>query len=472
MLRFKPSALVAFVVVIASLGSLRADAQSIPIQHFIFIIQENRSFDNYFGTYPGANGIPANTLLPEAPGGAPTLKPFLWTKPTIPHDVAHIWQSAWVSYDNGKMDGFWYSATYPSCRYYYKLILPAIPVPTPDPKLVKIVNKTSANSAKVAGDVEEVLSAGGVMDDEDETAPEVGPENEELADAEDASATVAPKLPSYAKYVASYYDRTMLPNYWELADKFTLCDNFFSALMGPSRPNHLYTVAAQSGGLVWDLSPTKNAIYFFPNIADELETANISWKYYVGFKPTLETLRNPMPGFDTIRKNKTELAKVQLSTQFYKDLQNGTLPQVCWIVPNISDSEHPPFNVQTGMNYVSKLINAVMATSGTANDVWKNCAIVLFWDDYGGFYDHVAPIHVDTFGFGFRVPCLVISPYSKAGNVVHTQYDSTAPLALLEAAYGLAPLTKRDAAPGNNLLDCFDFSQTPLQPVTLPRPKK
>lgn len=123
------------------------------------------------------------------------------------------------------MDGFWYSASYPSCRYYYELISPAIPVPTPDPTKVKIVNKNGAAGAKVAVNANEALSAGGVMDDKDENAPTVGEENEALADSA-ASATRAPKLPAWAKYVVSYYDRDMLPNYWECADNFTLCDNF------------------------------------------------------------------------------------------------------------------------------------------------------------------------------------------------------------------------------------------------------
>jgi phospholipase C len=471
MLRSRSRTIIAFAFALASLGSLRGGAQSIPIQHFIFIIQENRSFDNYFGTYPGANGIPKNTLLPEAPGAQPSLSPFKWKLPTIPNDVAHIWQSAWVAYDEGKMDGFWYSATYPSCRYYYKLISPAIPVPTPDPTKVKIVNKNATAAAKVAGNANEALSAGGVMDDEDENAPAVGEENEALAAAAESAAS-APKLPGWAKYVASYYDNEMIPNYWTYAQNFTLCDKFFSALMGPSRPNHLYTVAAQSGSLVWDLPPTKNAIYSFPVITDQLDTKNISWKYYVGFKPTLETLRNPMPGFKQIRQNEADLDKIQLSTEFYTDLQQGTLPQVCWIVPDIARSEHPPFNVQIGMYYVTDLINAVMETSGKTNDYWKNTAIVLFWDDYGGFYDHVPPKNIDTFGFGFRVPCLVISPYSKANVVIHTEYDSTATLGLLEKTFGLSALTLRDRAANNDLLDCFDFSQTPLPPKILPTPPK
>jgi phospholipase C len=94
---------------------------------------------------------------------------------------------------------------------------------------------------------------------------------------------------------------------------------------------------------------------------------------------------------------------------------------------------------------------------------WGTCAIIVVWDDYGGFYDHVGPIQVDQFGFGFRVPALVISPYSRSGAVVHTNYDLTSPLKLIETKYGLSALTGRDNA-SNTMLECFDFSQSPLPP--------
>jgi phospholipase C len=97
---------------------------------------------------------------------------------------------------------------------------------------------------------------------------------------------------------------------------------------------------------------------------------------------------------------------------------------------------------------------------------WSSTAIVIYWDDYGGFYDHVPPVNIDTYGFGFRVPAIVISPYSRAGVIVHTQYDITSLLKLVETAYGLGNLTQRDGFSGN-MLDCFDFTQTPLLPVIL-----
>jgi phospholipase C len=127
----------------------------------------------------------------------------------------------------------------------------------------------------------------------------------------------------------------------QYAKSFTLCDAFFSSLEGPSAPNHLYSIAAQSGGLA----------------------ANY------GMQPTRG-----------------------------KETATGTLPQVCWITPTVANSEHPPANVQTGMWYVTGLINAVMQSS-----YWNHCAIILTWDDYGGFYDHVPPMQVDQYGYGFRV---------------------------------------------------------------------
>jgi phospholipase C len=146
------------------------------------------------------------------------------------------------------------------------------------------------------------------------------------------------------------------------------------------------------------------------------------------------------------------------TSQFFNDLKGGTLPQVCWLVPDKGHSEHPPKDVTVGMDYVTKLVNAVMQSN-----YWQNCAIIIMWDDYGGFYDHVRPTKVDEFGYGFRVPALVISPYARAGQVVHTPYDLTSPLKLIETKFGLSSLTGRDGA-SNTMLECFNFSQTPLPP--------
>jgi phospholipase C len=447
------------LVAIGLFFSARAQGSSIPIEHFIYIIQENRSFDNYFGTFPGANGIPAGTLLPDFPGGPLVNRPFLLHDPAIPHDIPHSWTAAVLSYDNGAMDGFLWGDWRTAQLYYGK----AVVVPTPNPALVKIVSKKHASRVAAAATTE-ITSPSGFTDDEDEDAPDVEEQNDALIASEaKPSGSPNPKnRPSWVKYALSYYDSTTIPNYWEYAQKFTLCDAFFSSLRGPSRANHLYTVAAQSGGITDNLHRDETCIYFFPTLVDLLGQANITWKYYSGYTPRTESFRNPLPGFEQVKNNPESQSHLVFSSQFYKDLREGTLPQVCWIVPAKDDSEHPPFSVQRGMWYVTNLINAVMRSN-----YWQNCAIIVTWDDYGGFYDHVPPIQIDQYGYGFRVPALVISPYSR-NTVVHTTYDLTSPLKLIETAFGLSSLTERDGS-SNSMLDCFDFTQTPLPPVIITR---
>jgi phospholipase C len=304
------------------------------------------------------------------------------------------------------------------------------------------------------------------LDDEDPDAPDVEELNDAALDAEARpSGTPNPKFrPHWVNDTLSYYDDTVIPNYWLYAEKFTLCDEFFSALRGPSMPNHLYAVAAQSGGLVYNVQKNEEAIYSFPSVVELLGGANISWTYYVGGDPAVESLWNPFPGFENYAGPSAVRPHLAKTAQFFKDLKRGTLPQVCWLIPNSQDSEHPPANIKTGMRYVTGLVNAVMKSA-----YWNSCAIVIFWDDYGGFYDHVAPTQVDQYGDGFRVPALVISPYSLSGVVVHTLYDLTSPLALLEQKFSLPPLTNRDGS-SNSMLDCFNFSQKPLPAVIIPTP--
>lgn len=439
---------------------------SIPVKHFIFIVQENHSFDNYFGSFPGANGIPLDTALPNYPGGPKLERPYLSHDPT-PHDLSHSWTSAALAYDNGSMDGFLWAEWPIAASFYGK----SIPVPTPDPTKVTIVKRTSQRLHHPAGPNQQLpsgeqLSPLGFADDEDADAPDIEELNEKALAAEPKPfGTPNPKRrPSYVLKTLGFYNDSVIPNYWSYARNFTLCDAFFSSLRGPSMPNHLYAVAAQSGGLAYNVPHSKVAIYSFPSVVELLGGANISWTYYVGADPTEESLWNPFPGFENYAGTNAVLPHIGRTIQFFKDLKDGTLPQVSWIIPHGKESEHPPQNIQTGMWYVTNLINAVMKSG-----YWDSCAIIVLWDDYGGFYDHVAPPQVDEYGYGFRVPAIVISPYSRSGVVVHTTYDMTSPLALLEKTFGLSPLTNRDAQ-ANAMLDCFNFSQKPLPPLVIPAP--
>ena len=444
-------------LLICSLGLPRAFAQvesSLPIKNFIYIIQENHSFDNYFGTFPGANGIPKGMKLPNYPGGPARNPVFRQTSPST-RDLSHSWVGAHLSYDNGKMDGFLWADWPPAQQYYGQ----AIPVPTPDPKLVTITpNKTKKASSVTLAPDGQVLSPLGFADNEDDDAPDIEELNRELNQNEPvASGTPNPHdRPTWVRNAISYYDYRILPNYWEYARKYTLCDMFFSSIWGDSEPNHLYAVAAQSGALVYNVRHSETAQFFFHTLIDLLTPAQVTWKYYNAKTVATDPgVWNPLPSFPAIANNGL-LTHIQSTTEFYKDLQNGTLPQVSWLVPHGVQSEHPPQDIRKGMSHVTSLVNAVMKSQ-----YWKTCAIIIIWDDSGGFYDHVAPPNIDQFGFGFRVPAIVISPYSRPKTVVHTHYDMTSPLKLIETAFGLGSLTGRDAS-ANNMLDCFDFGEPPL----------
>ena len=402
-------------------------SDTIPINHFIYIIQENHSFDNYFGTYPGANGIPAGTKLADHPDGPRTYKPFHFVGTAVPHDLEHTWQAARLAWNHGAMDGFVW-ATWPAAMLYY---WGTKPVPTPEPdKIQGMPTPTPAATPK--------------------SQPPSG------------------RPPSWSLDTLSYMDYTQIPNYWDYARKFTLCDYFFSSLMGPSQPNHLFTIAAGSGGLVYNppqnlLTGEEPGTYTFLTMCDLLQSANVSWKYYVGYLsptgqpiPQLHTIWNPLPAFQQFQRSPSLMAHLVETSQFFADIKDGALPQVCWLVPSLAESEHPPEDVTAGMQYVTGLINAVMESP-----YWLDSAIILVWDDYGGFYDHVPPQQTDKYGFGPRVPCLVISPYALSGKIIHTRFDLTSPLKLIEKKFGLKSLTDRDAD-ANDMSDCFDFKQKPL----------
>jgi phospholipase C len=220
----------------------------------------------------------------------------------------------------------------------------------------------------------------------------------------------------------------------------------------------------------------------------------VSWRYYVqqGSQPDCADdemfcapvpqnswtpgIWNPLPWFDTVRQN-GQVSNVEDLGHFFGALQDNTLPEVSWIVPGDKDSEHPPRTVTNGQSYVTGLINSIMRSSA-----WNSTAIFLSWDDWGGFYDHVAPPSVDSQGYGLRVPSLVISPYAKPGYIDHQLLSQDAYLKFIEDdfLYGerLDPAT--DARPDprpdvrenepilGNLAKDFNFKQAPLPPMILP----
>jgi phospholipase C len=302
---------------------------------------------------------------------------------------------------------------------------------------------------------------------------------------------------AHANYSMAYYTNRTIPDYWDYASYFALDANFFSSQLSYTYPNHLYEVAARSNqNLTSNISvdqPLYNLTY--PTIINQLTKLGISWNYYTGnwndswdckpFNSTLIKANGTYKGFGSYYGVLEDFPGIQLNTTIAngkplcKHLQNdndllakiskGELPQVSWVNPNTTDSEHPGniATIPTGQLYVSNIINAIMSNS----TLWKSTAIFITWDDFGGYYDNVAPTQVDQYGYGFREPLIVISPYVKPGiyygHPYGTEEDLSAFLSTIESNWHLQSLTNRDNADAP-LWYMFDFKQTPLPPLLMP----
>jgi phospholipase C len=420
-----------------------------PIKHVVFIVKENRTFNNYFATYGhGAVGSTVGKTLNCSLGGCTPGPNYQLTKAQdiAPHDIAHGFAAGLYSIDGGRMDGF--------------------------------------NTILYGND-----------------------------------------MSGY-----TYFDRSDLPDYYKYADRFVLADHFFTSMFGPTFPEHLYTVAAQSYGIVDNKStvdhpgnycddPTEYAPRFpleklsksdlstifkletnitkqvpdnlykiqsywvqtrtcvpIKSLPAELQAAGVSWKYYA--------LKDHwMNGLQAIRHDRYTPAiwdKVQDPSNFLTDIAAGKMPAVSWLIPPEPYNEHPgdndpqsssysPVSVCAGENWTVNQINAVMQSK-----YWPSTVIVVVWDDFGGFYDPVPAPHLDIMGLGPRTPALIISPYSRAGgnpdggSVDHTDYEFSSVLRFIEDLHNLPNLTERDKN-ANPLLGALDFTDPPrLSPLVLP----
>ncbi|MDG7022762.1 MAG: alkaline phosphatase family protein [Nitrososphaerota archaeon] len=328
------------------------------IRNVVVVFQENHTFDNYFGTYPGADGLPPGVCLPRAKGpSAPCVSPF--HSPTLsPVDMTHSWSSAHEDYDSGRMDGFVYS---------------------------------EGNKATMC-----------------------------------------------------YFDGSDIRRYWNAAQRYVLCQAYFSSVMSESAPNHLYLVAGTAGGLKSDSVPRTLA---FPPVFQRLDAAGVSWSVYTDHPSWYES-------FAYVQGSQAAISRFKPAAAFASDLEAGSLSDVTWVIGAPGGDEHPPADVQNGESSVADgIVNAV-----GASPYWPSAAIFVTWDCFGGFYDHVPPPQVDEYGYGFRVPCLVISPFAKQGYLDGVTNDHTSILKFIETRFGLQPLSTRDAA-ANSMAEAFDFTQ-------------
>jgi phospholipase C len=476
---------------IAAAGALAACTNALAatqgihkIKHVVIIMQENRSFDSYFGTYPGADGIPGLAGHPGKVPCVPDPARHRCQRPYHDHDDItsggpHMAVDGVRDINGGRMNGF--IASVESGHPDTDRLGCHVPIATGS-ELINVLN---------------------------------GP----------------PCLD-----VMGYHDQREIPHYWSYARNFVLQDHMFEPVQSWSLPSHLYMMSAWSAtclnvfrpltcnkanvvapdadgmppsgnnnaaallGLltVSDADDAANATeppdYGWTDITYLLYRHHVSWKYYLteGTEPDCESgamtctavrqnvktpeIWNPLPDFVDVHQDR-QLGNIVPSQQFFRDAYKGSLPTVSWLIPSGDNSEHAPGRISWGQDHVTRAIDAIMSGKD-----WGSTAIFLAWDDWGGFYDHVRPPRVDGQGYGMRVPGLVISPYARKGYVDHQTLSFDAYLKFIEDDFlGGQRLDRTDGRPDGrpdvrerarilgNLVRDFDFNQKPRKPFLLPR---
>jgi phospholipase C len=425
------------------------------IKHVIIIMQENRSFDSYFGTYPGADGIPMRggvptVCVPNPTGGC--TRPY-HDKADINGGGPHGEPNAIADVDGGKMDGF--------------------------------IRERDAAHATCQFANDPACSLGGT--------PDV------------MGYHTAAEIPNYWTYAKDFVlaDHMFEPvKSWSLPDHLYMVSAWSARCKNRSPMSCYNDIVGPYGGKQFDqavqqelTTGTTTIDLAWTDITWLLYIHHVSWAYYVqkGTQPdcaddSAETcapvkqsaatpgIWNPLPLFGDVRQDH-QLRNIQGLSAYLAAAKAGTLPAVSWITPSDPDSEHPPASVHRGQAYVTALINAAMKSPD-----WDSTAIFLSWDDWGGFYDNVVPPRVDQNGYGLRVPAIVISPYAKKGFIDHQTLSSDAYLKFIEDDFlnGARLNPKTDGRPDRrpdvredepilgNLTEAFDFSQPPREPLLLP----
>ena len=422
------------------------------IDHIVFLIKENRTFNSYFATYPGATGsTTGGTIVCDAGGCEDGPVVALRKAPDVQRDIAHCFGCGLVAINGGKMNGF----------------------------------------NRLAGP----------------TGLDIELDGSDLAG-----------------YV--YFDRGDLPAYWAYADRYVLADRFFTPMVGPTTPEHLYAIAADGAGLVDignrgdrgrlycddpedrgaafrdDLSETDlrdamalergitrdaqayadlkaywNDVRYcldVPTVIDELEARDVPWRFYAN----VDQVQNVLQLVRHLREGEA-WSNLAPPESFVTDVRAGDLPAVSWLIPPWYFNEHPwefqdggptgrGNSVCAGENWTVHQINAIMESPA-----WASTVIVVVWDDFGGFYDPVPPPQVDHMGLGPRTPALIISPFSRTGDnpdggsIDSTVYEFSSVVRLIEDAFELPTLTDRDAA-ADPLSGALDLDGPAREPLVLP----
>jgi phospholipase C len=385
------------------------------IKHVVVIIQENRTFDNLFEGYPGAN---TSKTGKNSKGQTVTLKAITFDPE---QDMVHNYTNAVVAWNHGKMNAF---------------------------------------------DLDR-------FDDGD----------------------------LVGNYPYAFVERSQVAPYWAMAKAYTLADHMFPTEFGPSFTSHLSLIAGTmnlsptlaeanyptSGPWGCDAPPNTStdtvnpkrvvSIYGpfpcftqFTTMADTLDAKKVSWKYYAPqldsdpggqLWTSFDAIHNVRYGPDWTRNISSP------NTNVLKDAAAGKLAGMSWVIPDWLYSDHPAASSDMGPSWVSSVVNAI----GKSKD-WNSTAIIIVWDDWGGWYDNVKPPQHDFRGNGIRVGCLIISPYARKGYVSHTVYEFGSILKFVEQAFDLKPLGATNLGytdtRATSLVDSFDFTQKPRAFTPIP----
>ena len=401
------------------------------LQHIVVIFQENRTPDNLFhDPVLIQRGADIASSGPDSSGNTLQLTP---TSLAVPFDLSHAHSAFVIMYDDGKMDG-----------------VDKIPVSCP-------------------------------------------------------AGTTCPPHPQY-----QYVQSSDVGPYYQLAEQYPFGDRMFQTNQGPSFPAHQFIISGTSaptatsnlfaaentdgqagcaafpGSYVRMIDPagkessTMYPCFEHPTLTDELDAKGVSWRYYAPTAGSIWTGPNAIMHMCQPQTQNGQLAcsgatwnKVIIpGTQVLTDIANSQLPAVSWIIPAGQYSDHPAIDSTAGPSWVASIVNAIGNSS-----YWSNTAIIITWDDWGGWYDHVPPPKVIEDGtswgsgyvYGFRVPLVVVSPYARAQYISHVTHDFGSILNFIEQTFGLASLGYADAR-ADNLSDCFNFGQSPLQFQTISAP--
>jgi len=414
------------------------------ITHIVIMVQENRSFNNVFAGFPGANTAMQGLCKPELP------------------------RTTW-------------------CKTAREVTLKAIPLATGN---YKYGGKDICH-AHLCLKIECDLNASHVCQND----------GFDLIGFGEVYGGPPAKLYPYA-----YIRRRDIAAYWKLAEQYSLADDMFSTdtassfiahqelISGTVRLNDEESLTDEPDASPWGCdaptgaqtnvllrdgrelyAPSTPPLPFpcftqYKTMADLLDATNTSWRYYV--MPITGKHADYSGGFwnafDAIKavrySSDWDAHIIRPNYRIFSDVKTGALPAVSWVVPTLYDSDHPASGCNGGPWWVTQVVNAI----GTSR-YWKNTAILLLWDDWGGWYDNVPPPQVSYVSYGFRVPLIVISPYARPHYVSHTQYELGSILKFVEQTFGLGSLGASDAT-SNSIADIFDFNQPPNKFTPAPLP--